>query len=126
MAVRSRTLPTWLGLLGRRSGGGGGMTGASDIRPCDLSEIDVRDATLEITREQLDVMRRISGGDRVVVAIGGKGFEFERTGATIPARTVAQLLHRAWLVMPEYPLLAANHHAGRLTVRGQFALANCI
>jgi hypothetical protein len=80
----------------------------------------------KVTREQLDVMHRIAAGDRVVPAIGGKGYEFERTGVTVPARTVDQLLRRAWLVPPEYPLFATDRHAGRLTVRGEFALARTL
>jgi hypothetical protein len=79
-----------------------------------------------VTRAQVEIMRRIADGDRIVPAIGGKSFELERTGTTVPARTVDQLLHRAWLVRPEYPLFATDRHAGRLTVRGQFALASHI
>jgi hypothetical protein len=100
---------------------------AADIKPWrHISEINAFAATPEVTREQLEVMRRIGGGDRVVVAIGGKKFEFERSGTEVPSRMVDQLMHGGLPVRPEYPLLAADRHAGRLTVHGQYALAHCI
>jgi hypothetical protein len=74
------------------------------------------------TRVALEVMQRLAEVDRILFAIGDKSFVLERTGSSVKKSPVAACGHRQWICAPE-DLITTDHHAGRLTVRGQYALA---
>jgi hypothetical protein len=90
------------------------------------SSFTTRDYSLDLqpTAKQAAILEQIQVGDRVITNQSGAGFCWERTGKVANKVVIQQLLARQWIIRPHVdgPLFDSRH-GGRMTPRGQAALA---
>jgi hypothetical protein len=73
------------------------------------------------TRKQVRVLQQVLEGDRILLAIGGRGYRWERAGGSVPAYLVKSLINNRWVEEPLYPLLGPAT-AGGIPERGRHAV----